>query len=94
MTYDVLVAGSGPTGLMLACELSLAGARTAVLERLPQPTGLSKALGLQPRSVEILRYRSNWPRTESIYGREVKRFERNGKGRGRDRITPHAEPRA
>jgi len=31
---DVVVAGGGPVGLMLACELGLAGARVTVLERL------------------------------------------------------------
>jgi 2-polyprenyl-6-methoxyphenol hydroxylase-like FAD-dependent oxidoreductase len=31
---DVVVAGAGPTGLMLACELQLAGVRPVVLERL------------------------------------------------------------
>jgi len=30
---DVVVAGAGPVGLMLACELGLAGIRTVVLER-------------------------------------------------------------
>ena len=43
---DVVIAGAGPTGLMLACELRLAGVRPVVLERLAEPTGLSKALAL------------------------------------------------
>jgi 2-polyprenyl-6-methoxyphenol hydroxylase-like FAD-dependent oxidoreductase len=51
---DVVIAGAGPTGLMLACELHLAGVRPIVLERLPQPTGLSKALALVGRSVDSL----------------------------------------
>jgi len=50
MDADVLIAGAGPTGLMLACELHLAGVRPIVLERLPRPTGLSKALALVGRS--------------------------------------------
>ncbi|AEV86591.1 2-polyprenyl-6-methoxyphenol hydroxylase [Actinoplanes sp. SE50] len=54
MTYDVIVAGAGPTGLMLAGELALGGARVAVLERLAARTGQSKALNLQPRSAEVL----------------------------------------
>ncbi|WP_371268688.1 FAD-dependent monooxygenase [Streptomyces atratus] len=32
MDYDVVVAGGGPVGLMLACELRLGGARVAVLD--------------------------------------------------------------
>jgi 2-polyprenyl-6-methoxyphenol hydroxylase-like FAD-dependent oxidoreductase len=51
---DVVIAGAGPTGLMLACELHLAGIRPVVLERLAEPTGLSKALALVGRSVDIL----------------------------------------
>jgi 2-polyprenyl-6-methoxyphenol hydroxylase-like FAD-dependent oxidoreductase len=54
---DVVIAGAGPTGLMLACELRLAGIQPVVLERLAQPTGLSKALGLIGRAVDTLDYR-------------------------------------
>ncbi|WP_436529032.1 FAD-dependent monooxygenase [Actinoplanes sp. HUAS TT8] len=53
-TYDVIVAGAGPTGLMLAGELALGGARVLVLEKLSARTGQSKALNLQPRSAEVL----------------------------------------
>ena len=51
---DVLIAGAGPTGLLLANELGLAGVRAAVVERLPRRTGQSKALNLQPRTAEVL----------------------------------------
>ncbi|KOG87056.1 FAD-dependent monooxygenase [Streptomyces varsoviensis] len=54
---DVVVAGAGPTGLMLAAELRLAGARTLVVERLSEPVEFSKALGMHSRSVEILEMR-------------------------------------
>ncbi|MFE5566094.1 FAD-dependent monooxygenase [Amycolatopsis japonica] len=54
---DVVVAGAGPTGLMLAHELALAGIDVVVLERLHERTGLSKALNLQPRTAEILQLR-------------------------------------
>lgn len=33
MTYDVVVAGGGPVGSFLACELSLAGASVLLLEK-------------------------------------------------------------
>ncbi|BCY13085.1 FAD-dependent monooxygenase [Actinoplanes sp. L3-i22] len=52
--YDVIVAGAGPTGLMLAGELALGGARVLVLEALTARSGQSKALNLQPRSAEVL----------------------------------------
>ena len=42
---------------MLACELRLAGIRAKVLERLLKPTGLSKALGLSGRAVDLLEHR-------------------------------------
>ncbi|MFD6073637.1 FAD-dependent monooxygenase [Amycolatopsis lurida] len=54
---DVIVAGAGPTGLMLAHELALAGVDVVVLERHRERTGLSKALNLQPRTAEILELR-------------------------------------
>ncbi|MBX7551879.1 FAD-dependent monooxygenase [Streptomyces sp. tea 10] len=42
----VVAAGAGPTGLMLACEPSLAGARPPVLERRTEPSGEHRANGL------------------------------------------------
>src|SRR5262245_53172025 len=57
MIEDVAVVGAGPTGLMLACELRLAGVRPLVVERLSAPTGLSKALGLGGRAVDLLDHR-------------------------------------
>ena len=36
MDADVIIVGAGPTGLMLAGELRLAGVRPLVLERQPQ----------------------------------------------------------
>ncbi|GAA2888450.1 FAD-dependent oxidoreductase [Actinoplanes cyaneus] len=54
MTYDVIIAGAGPTGLMLAGELALGGARVLLLEKLTARSGQSKALNLQPRSAEVL----------------------------------------
>ncbi|MFJ8747068.1 FAD-dependent monooxygenase [Embleya sp. NPDC127516] len=53
----VVVAGAGPSGLMLACELALAGVRTIVLERLVEPPGWSRALGLQYGSIRALEQR-------------------------------------
>ncbi|WP_414940171.1 FAD-dependent monooxygenase [Amycolatopsis sp. cmx-11-51] len=54
---DVIVAGAGPTGLMLAHELALVGVEVVVLERHSKRTGLSKALNLQPRTAEMLELR-------------------------------------
>ncbi|WP_433575031.1 FAD-dependent monooxygenase [Nocardia brasiliensis] len=35
-TFDVVVVGAGPVGLMLACELRLAGVEVLVVERLTE----------------------------------------------------------
>ncbi|MEV4179255.1 FAD-dependent monooxygenase [Nonomuraea sp. NPDC049709] len=54
MHADVIVAGAGPTGLLLAAELALAGVRVRVLERNETPTRQSRALTLHPRSIEVM----------------------------------------
>lgn len=54
---EVVIVGGGPVGLMLACELGLAGIGAVVLERLERPSGESRALGLHSRTVEVLHQR-------------------------------------
>ncbi len=51
---DVIVAGGGPTGIMLACELRLQGVQVVVLERNREPSPVARAQGLHARSIEIL----------------------------------------
>ncbi|MFJ7590225.1 monooxygenase [Streptomyces sp. NPDC097617] len=62
MDTDVIVVGAGPTGLLLACELALAGVRTLVLERHTEPQQDSRALTLHPRSLELMDLRGLSPR--------------------------------
>ena len=51
----VLIAGGGPTGLMLAGELELAGVDVEIVERRPdQYLPGSRAGGLQSRTIEVL----------------------------------------
>ncbi|MFJ9109805.1 FAD-dependent monooxygenase [Streptomyces sp. NPDC102283] len=54
ITTDVVIAGGGPVGLMLACELGLAGVRTVVLERAGGRPTVARAWGLHARTVETL----------------------------------------
>lgn len=52
---DVIIAGGGPTGMMLAGELALAGIDVAIAERRPTPElAGSRAGGFHSRTIEIL----------------------------------------
>jgi 2-polyprenyl-6-methoxyphenol hydroxylase-like FAD-dependent oxidoreductase len=65
MDIDVIVVGAGPTGLMLADELRLAGARPLVLERQPRLRETPKANGFSGQILELLRYRGLLDRFEA-----------------------------
>lgn len=74
MSDTVVIAGGGAAGLMLSCELGLAGVPSIVLERDPEPRTSSCGMLLHARSVDALRRRGIadrfrdehtpfWPRT-------------------------------
>src|SRR5215218_3336655 len=53
--HAVVIAGGGPTGLMLAAELALAGVDVAIVERrASQDLAGSRAGGLHSRTIEVL----------------------------------------
>jgi 2-polyprenyl-6-methoxyphenol hydroxylase-like FAD-dependent oxidoreductase len=54
LMIDVIVAGGGPTGLLLAGELRLHGVYALVLEKEAEPARYVRALGLHARSVEVM----------------------------------------
>jgi len=59
MTSDasVLIVGAGPTGLTAAIELSRLGVDVRIVDRSPERSLTSRALGIQARTVELLRVR-------------------------------------
>jgi 2-polyprenyl-6-methoxyphenol hydroxylase-like FAD-dependent oxidoreductase len=62
MAYDVAIAGGGPVGLFLACELGLAGISVLVLERMEDPHSLLKERWMGSRGL-------NFPSVEAFYRR-------------------------
>lgn len=54
---DVVIAGAGPNGLMLASELGLNGIRPVVLDPMPGPNPMRRANGVIGQGVRILDHR-------------------------------------
>lgn len=52
-TTDLLVVGAGPTGLTMAAELARHGLRPRIIDKSPQPSQTSRALGVQARTLEL-----------------------------------------
>ena len=59
---SVVISGAGPNGLMLACELALAGVRPVVLERLAAPSDEPKANGMVGQVIRLLDMRGLYQR--------------------------------
>ncbi|MFD5465008.1 FAD-dependent monooxygenase [Kitasatospora sp. NPDC127059] len=52
-TVDVLVVGAGPVGLTAAAELRRHGVQCRIVDALPAPLRYAKAVGVQPRTLEV-----------------------------------------
>ncbi|WP_067456441.1 FAD-dependent monooxygenase [Actinomadura macra] len=74
MEDRVVIAGGGPAGLMLACELRLMGVDAVVLERTVEPDENAQGMAVHGRSLEVFKQRGladrirkediwAWPRT-------------------------------
>jgi 2-polyprenyl-6-methoxyphenol hydroxylase-like FAD-dependent oxidoreductase len=57
MNLPVLIVGAGPTGLTAALELPRMGIDVRIVDRAPERSLTSRALGIQARTVELLRVR-------------------------------------
>ncbi|MDA0167579.1 rifampin monooxygenase [Solirubrobacter taibaiensis] len=55
--FDVIIAGCGPTGAMLAAELRLHDVRVLVLEQEAEPASAVRIVGLHIRSIELMAMR-------------------------------------
>jgi 2-polyprenyl-6-methoxyphenol hydroxylase-like FAD-dependent oxidoreductase len=62
MTYDVVIAGGGPVGLFLACELGLAKTSVLVLEQMKDPHSPLKESWMGMRGLNV-------PSAEALYRR-------------------------
>ncbi|WP_290053253.1 rifampin monooxygenase [Amycolatopsis solani] len=82
--FDVIVAGGGPTGTMLAAELRLHGVRVLVLEREAEPVKEVRSLGLHVRSIEVMAQRGLLDR----FLAEGKQFQMAGYFAGIDKPWP------
>ena len=53
--YDVLIAGAGPTGMVLALALAKQGIRICIVDKADGPGTTSRAMAVQARTLELYR---------------------------------------
>ncbi|KPC59997.1 FAD-dependent monooxygenase [Streptomyces chattanoogensis] len=71
---DVVVAGGGPVGLMLACELALADVTVVVLERLTEVDTTIKAGAINSPSAEAFYRRGMLPDLVEVQSTAIEKF--------------------
>ncbi|MER6067558.1 FAD-dependent oxidoreductase [Streptomyces sp. NPDC001817] len=89
--YDVVVAGAGPVGLFLGCELGLAGARVLVVERLTEVDETIKAGAVNVPSAVAFYRRGLLPELAAVWeaARErMRAFRESGKLQDRGKLPP------
>jgi 2-polyprenyl-6-methoxyphenol hydroxylase-like FAD-dependent oxidoreductase len=67
--FDVIIAGCGPTGAVLAAELRLHDVRVLVLDKETEPVSFVRVVGLHIRSIELMAMRGLLERILE-YGRQ------------------------
>ncbi|MFD8289621.1 FAD-dependent monooxygenase [Streptomyces lavendulae] len=71
---DVVVAGGGPVGLMLACELRLGGARVVLVERRTDVDPTIKAGSINTPTAEAFHRRGMLPAIAEVQQRALEQF--------------------
>lgn len=80
MDCDVIIAGGGPVGLMLAGELRLHGVAVVVLERLTELDPTIKAGSVNIPTMEALYRRGLMPRIKKAQAETLEAFGMRGHG--------------
>ncbi|MPZ81695.1 MAG: FAD-dependent oxidoreductase [Actinophytocola sp.] len=88
MNHDVIIAGGGPVGLMLACELRLHGVSVAVLERLTEPDRTIKAGAINVPTAEAFYRRGLLPELAAAQDESMAVFRSFMKDRGPAKPPP------
>src|SRR5690242_12668963 len=90
MEYEAVIVGAGPVGLLLACELGLAGVRTAVLERLKDSNIPTRAAGLGDRGLNVASMEVFYRRgmMEELHKSAAVWFGKSENGRDRKALLP------
>lgn len=82
MNRDVVISGGGPVGLMLACELRLAGVDVLVAERLPEPDQTIKAGSINLPTAEAFYRCGMLPALQALVQEDIARMQEFLKSRG------------
>ncbi|MET8980508.1 FAD-dependent monooxygenase [Streptomyces sp. NPDC004539] len=86
--FEVVIAGAGPTGLLLACELRLGGVAVLVAERLEEVDETIKAMSVNSPSAVALYRRGFLPTLAAVQERAMAGFRRFREERGEDLVPP------
>ncbi|MET9000375.1 FAD-dependent monooxygenase [Amycolatopsis sp. NPDC004169] len=82
MNRDVVISGGGPVGLMLACELKLAGVDVLVVERLPEPDQTIKAGSVNLTTAEAFYRRGLLPAMDAVVQQNFAQIQKFLESRG------------